>query len=102
MFSIETSVNIVWLPVIVVISALVGFIFRSRQLKQSKKRILSLENEMLNNHADILRLQRELMELESKLPEFKSLVVSMKEAQIEENEEKPEVVQRKKLGVSTK
>jgi hypothetical protein len=35
--------------------------FRSGSLKKSRKRILSLEDEMLQNHADILNLQRKMV-----------------------------------------
>jgi hypothetical protein len=57
------SISIFWLPVIVLISAVVGFLFRSYQIAKCKKRILSLETEMLSNHAEILKLQQELVNL---------------------------------------
>ena len=35
-----------------------GFAFRSRQIAKSKRRILELETEMVENHAEILRLHK--------------------------------------------
>lgn len=95
MFAIQSSVSILWLPLMALGGAIVGFIFRSRQIEKSKKRILSLENEMLNNHAEILRLQRELVTLEKSLPLNKTRVVSIKDAQFDENAETPDGTQRK-------
>ena len=37
---------------------LMGFAFRSRQMAKSKRRILELETEMVENHAEILRLHK--------------------------------------------
>jgi hypothetical protein len=59
MFSI--SVGLPLLFIIIACSALCGFLFRSGQLKKSRKRILSLEEEMLQNHAEILNLQRKIV-----------------------------------------
>jgi Tfp pilus assembly protein PilN len=40
------------------LGALLGFVCRNRQLQKSQKRILELETEMVNNHAEILRLHQ--------------------------------------------
>ena len=40
------------------LGALLGFVCRYRQLQKSQKRILELETEMVNNHAEILRLHQ--------------------------------------------
>lgn len=36
----------------------IGFAFRSRQIAKSKRRILELETEMVENHAEILKLHK--------------------------------------------
>jgi hypothetical protein len=74
------SISIFWLPVIVLISAAVGFLFRSYQIAKCKKRILSLETEMLSNHAEILKLQQELVSLK-KEPGSKTRIVTMNDPQ---------------------
>jgi predicted RNase H-like nuclease (RuvC/YqgF family) len=82
------SISVLWLPVITLISAYAGFYFRSSQIKKSKKRILYLENEMLQNHAEILKLQQELVETEKIYGlGHKSRVVPMKDSQADGNSE---------------
>ena len=79
------SISIFWLPVIVLISGAVGFLFRSYQITKCKKRILSLENEMLNNHAEILKLQQELVNIKKgEISGSKTRIVTMKDPQQEE------------------
>lgn len=73
MLAMELTIGIFYLFAIVVAAFLVGFVFRSAQLRSCKKKVLELEKEMLNNHADILELQREKANIlrqmtESKIP----------------------------------
>jgi hypothetical protein len=92
----NSSISILWLPLIVLLAVFAGFFFRSSQIAKSKKRIIYLENEMLRNHAEILKLQQEIVENEKKnglAP--KSRVVPMKESQADENSE---AIQKKKLN----
>lgn len=79
MLAILFSINIIWVPVFVVISAIVGFSFRSHQIRKLKKQVSSLEKEMLNSHAEILHLQEEMVRAQHRNTAQKSLVVSMKE-----------------------
>lgn len=84
MLAISISINILWLPVLTIISAFIGFAFRSEQLFKLKKQVSSLEKEMLNSHAEILHLQEEMVNLQNKQNNSKSLVVSMKEVPAQE------------------
>ncbi|MEO6644964.1 MAG: hypothetical protein ABIN89_01070 [Chitinophagaceae bacterium] len=72
---------------------------RRFQVHKSKRRIIYLENEMLSNHAEILKLQQELvtMEKNNELP-HKSRVVPMKESQQEGITENPETSPLKKIN----
>lgn len=82
----NSSISILWLPFIVLIAAFVGFLFRSAQIAKSKKRIVYLENEMLRNHAEILKLQQDIVEYEKNNgAAYKSRVVPMKDSQSDEN-----------------
>jgi cell division protein FtsB len=45
----------------------IGFLFRSSQLKKQKKRVSELEKEMMASHAEILELQQERLTLEKQL-----------------------------------
>jgi hypothetical protein len=46
-----------------VVVFIVGYLFRSRQLTSLQKKIHELEREMLNNHAEILELEKQKAEL---------------------------------------
>ena len=90
------SISILWLPLIVLLAAFAGFFLRSSQIAKSKKRIIYLENEMLRNHAEILKLQQEMIENErNNVLAHKSRVVPMKESPPDEN---TEAIQKKKLN----
>lgn len=95
MLAIGISIHIIWLPLITMIAFLMGLIFRTYQLQKSKKRILFLENEMLSNHAEILKLQQQLVLLENKLTDNKTPVVPMKESS---SEQKPGSSKASKKG----
>jgi hypothetical protein len=79
MLAILFPIDIVWVPLIVVLSAVAGFAFRSRQIRKLRKQVSALEKEMLNSHAEILHMQEQMVRLQNKNNAQKSLVVSMKE-----------------------
>jgi len=69
----EISINILLLAIIVLGSAAIGFLINTVRLRKQKTAVLKLEAEMLQNHAEILHLQKELSEkenLQSKTPIF--------------------------------
>lgn len=73
MLAIELSIPVLVLGLLLIGAFAVGFVFRSSQIRSCKKKILELEKEMLNNHAEILELQKERASLikqfkESKIP----------------------------------
>ncbi|MBO9571143.1 MAG: hypothetical protein J7497_02890 [Chitinophagaceae bacterium] len=77
MLAIELSIPILVLALLLVCSFAVGFIFRSSQIRSCKKKILELEKEMLNNHAEILELQKERASLIRHMKESKIPVIPM-------------------------
>jgi len=79
MLVIEITVNVLWLPLLIAFSAFAGFFLRSAQNKKSTKRVHSLENEMLKNHAEILKLNKEIVDLTNSLPNNKTRIVNMKD-----------------------
>jgi hypothetical protein len=78
------EISVLWLPLMILLPAIAGYLLRSGQLAKSKKRILSLENEMLNNHAEILRLQKELVSFEKEVRANKTIVVNIKDVSSED------------------
>jgi hypothetical protein len=67
MLTIEFSFTVFSLSIIIVTAVMMGFVFRSRQLKKKQIKISELRREMINNHAYILELQKEFIKLEMKL-----------------------------------
>lgn len=59
--------NLIWTLPLCIGFGLAGYAFRSIVLKKMRSRIQELEAEMLQNHAEILSLQRENTELADKL-----------------------------------
>jgi len=70
---IEISINIILLAAITLASVALGFFINGARINKQKGAILKLEGEMLQNHAEILHLQKELSDkenLQSKTPIF--------------------------------
>lgn len=93
------TISVLWLPLLTLVSVIFGFLFRSAQIKKANKRILSLENEMLSNHAEILKLQEDLVAIEklTGLP-YKSRVVTMKDPQQDISTDNPGSSSLKKIN----
>ena len=63
---------------LVVLGAFIfGFLLRGSQIKRARRRIIELEKEMLNNHAEILELQKERASLLRQMKESKIPVIPM-------------------------
>ncbi|HTQ63464.1 MAG TPA: hypothetical protein VMI12_01630 [Puia sp.] len=100
MLTFEFSINIIVFAIVLLVSALVGFSFRSRQMAKSRSKIEELEREILNNYAQILDLEKENTSMESKLQDIEIPVIAMKPAIKEEQEEYqkvPDISLRKQL-----
>lgn len=64
---ITIPVNLFLLGGALVLSFLIGFMIRSAELAKTRRKVVSLESEMVSNHAEILNLQKGKAELEKKL-----------------------------------
>lgn len=82
--SFEVSLNVLWLPLLALLSAIVGFLLRSSQLRKTRQKVVSLENEMLQNHAEILQLQKDIVRLQNNIGDSRTPVVSIKDVTAEE------------------
>ena len=90
--------NIIVLLGIIVSSGVLGFSFRSKQIKKNHSRVMRLESEMISNHAEILELQKEYLAMELKLRGVQEPVIAVRKAPRELVSEKlPDVSMRKKL-----
>lgn len=99
MLAIPITVNLFVLVGSLALSALIGFAFRSGQIKSLRNKIANLEKEMLVTHAEILDLQREKVNLEYKLKESSPIpVIPINTVTEDKNTDKlPDVSMRKKL-----
>ena len=98
--AIEITLNIIWIPILCLISALAGFLLRSHQLNTAKRKVYELEKQSLNTDAEILSLHKEIGVLQDQLKNNPAPVIPIK--QKESNEELPDASSRKKLlGKST-
>ena len=77
MLVIELTLNVFVLTGIVIGSFLIGFLIKRSQIQSLKRKIVELENEMLNNHADILELQKNKALLEQNLQASKIPVIPL-------------------------
>jgi septal ring factor EnvC (AmiA/AmiB activator) len=66
---IEMTLNIFLFTAILAVALSVGFIAGTLKLNKIKRQIGNLENEMLNSHAEILRLQKELSDKDINQPQ---------------------------------
>jgi len=83
MFAIKITLDVFVLSGIVLGFFALGFMIRKKQIKGLKKKIFELEKEMLNNHADILELQRSKALLEQNLQASKIPVIPLNPAKDE-------------------
>jgi hypothetical protein len=77
MLLIEMNLNILSLAGFLIAAFLAGFLVRTAQIRLNRKKILDLEREMLNNHAQILELEKEKAGIMRQMKEMKIPVIPM-------------------------
>lgn len=77
----DITLNVYIFLLIIGLAVVLGYLPRSRQLAKKKRKIMQLEQEMVEAHAEVLENQREYCELESRMKEIDNPnpVISMKE-----------------------
>lgn len=90
--------NLIWMIPACMLFALAGYLLRGNHLRKLNRRVQELESEMLQNHAEILGLQRENTELMNRLKNPAVPVIPITGSGKENNSENlPDVSARKKL-----
>jgi hypothetical protein len=92
---IEVTLNIIWIPLACILSALLGFIFRSAQINKLKRQNLKLERQCLNSDAEILSLYREIAQIREELKNSSVPVIPINAK--EGTDKAPDTSTRKKL-----
>jgi len=77
----DITLNVYIFLLIIGLAVVLGYLPRSRQLAKKQRKIMQLEQEMVDAHAEVLENQREYCELESRLKDVANPnpVISMKE-----------------------
>jgi len=78
MITFDLIINPVILLVAAIGGSLIGLLIGRATLRKSRSKIIELEKEMMNSHAEILELQKAYVLLENKLEEHSIPVISMK------------------------
>lgn len=90
--------NLIWILPLCIVFGIAGFLFRSNQIGKLNRRIKELEKEMLQNHAEILTLQKENADLTDKIKNNTVPVIPITGAPKDSTSEAlPDVTARKKL-----
>lgn len=87
MMLITIPVNLFLLGGALALTFFLGLIVRSRELAKTRKKVGSLETEMVANHAEILNLQKEKVELEKKLKSLSIPVIPLSSQKEEKSSE---------------
>jgi hypothetical protein len=93
--------NLIWILPACIGFGLAGYALRSLIIKKLRRRIQELEAEMLQNHAEILSLQKENTDLADKLKNNTVPVIPITGTPKETPENLPDVATRKKMLSST-
>ena len=80
----DITVNIYIYLLSIGLSLLLGFTTRSRQLAKKQRKILELEQEVVEANAEVLDSQRDYCELEARVKDVSKPVISMKNTKLEE------------------
>jgi hypothetical protein len=77
----DITLNVYIFLLIIVLSVILGYLPRSRQLAKRQRKCVELEHEMVQAHAEVLENQREFCELERQMKErdAPNPVIPMKE-----------------------
>ncbi|HEX9511680.1 MAG TPA: hypothetical protein VF939_14420 [Puia sp.] len=101
LFDLSFNIDLFTLLVIIGLSALIGFLLRSYQIRKKKRRIAELEQEMMKAYAEVLVVQKEYCDLESRVRDMAIPVISMKHTTKEEEKKKEESPDRKSRPTRT-
>jgi hypothetical protein len=80
----DITLNIYVLLGMILFSMATGFMGRRRQLGKKERRIVELETEMVDTHAELLELQRENGLLETRIKDVTNPVIAMKSNKLED------------------
>lgn len=81
----DITLNVYVLLLLILAGIGVGYLPRQKQIARKQRKILKLEGEMIQAHAELLESQRDYCALEAKMKTNANPVIPMKSAKLEEN-----------------
>lgn len=78
MFTFDLVINPIIFLAALVGGLIVGYVVNRRKLAKRQARIVELEKDMMNSHAEILEIQKAYVQLQRKMGEQSSPVIPMK------------------------
>ncbi|HXB92486.1 MAG TPA: hypothetical protein VNU72_09360 [Puia sp.] len=73
----DITLNLYVLGLLLIMAVLAGYLPRSHQILRKNRKILKLEEEMVQTHAELLDIQRENCDLEARMKDFTNPVIAM-------------------------
>ena len=85
MITLDLIINPVILLAAIIVGVGIGLLIGRSKVAKSRAKVLEVEKEMMNAHAEILEMQKAYIQLENKLEEHSIPVISMKISSKESN-----------------
>jgi hypothetical protein len=85
MLAFVISLNIFILAILLAAAFSIGYLIRAHQISEHRKKILELEKDMLNCHAEILELEKEKSHLIHQMKESKIPVIPLQRPKDDNN-----------------
>jgi hypothetical protein len=89
MLNFDITLNVYVFFLMIVGAVLVGYFPRKKQISKKQRKIVELEREMIQAHAELLENQQEYCLLEARLRDITNPVIPMKGNKGEESQDKP-------------
>jgi hypothetical protein len=93
----QISADAIVLAVILGTAAIIGFLWKTKQVAKCRLYILNLEQEVRRSHAEILSLQEDFVALDLKVHKKDPVFIMKNMLNPESNEKLPDIHVRKKL-----
>jgi hypothetical protein len=73
----DVTLDVYLFLLIIAVAMMAGYLNRSRQLARKQRRIVALEEEMVQAHAELLETQRDYCDLEARVGNSTNPVIAM-------------------------
>jgi hypothetical protein len=89
LLNFDITLNIYVFLLLIAVAITIGYLPRSRQIARKQRKVVELEREMVQAHAELLESQHEYCLLEAKVKDITNPVITMKSNKLEEPPQNP-------------